>query len=64
MNEGQENMISKVCEGVCPVCGEDVEYGSTDIGDGVVFYDVECPVCGFQGHEIYDLIYHHTEWVK
>ena len=50
-------------EGVCPICGRDLNYGNGHIGStGVVYYyDVNCDYCNFEGKEIYDLVYRETD---
>lgn len=47
------------CIGKCPKCGNELlNYGSLEISDGdFVFYPFECPECGFEGRENYELNY-------
>jgi rubredoxin len=44
-------------EGICPVCGEDIEYGDFEMHDEGATYDWECPKCGATGKEGYDLTF-------
>ena len=44
-------------EGICPICGGHINYGSFDLVDEGGFYEWECPDCGATGKEGYDLIF-------
>ena len=54
--------INKGCEeGICPMCGAELIYDGYDVDGGRVVYDVTCTECDFQGVEVYNMIYDHTE---
>lgn len=44
-------------KGICPICGEDIEYGDFEMHDEGATYDWECPKCGATGKEGYDLTF-------
>lgn len=50
-NEGADS------EGVCPVCGGQINYGCFELVDEGGTYDWECPDCGATGKEGYDLTF-------
>lgn len=56
-------MVNRVCEeGICPICDAELIYErGHKVYGGKVTYDVTCPECGFQGEEIYNMVYDHTE---
>ena len=46
----------KIAEGTCPVCGsENIEYGSLEVCDAGVYYEVHCLDCNADYQEHYDL---------
>jgi transcription elongation factor Elf1 len=53
-------------EGFCPVCNHsELEYGERDIDSESMSYDWNCPKCGSQGTEIYNIQFvEHTIEVK
>ena len=44
-------------EGICPVCGNYIEYGGFELVDAGAVYEWECPICGATGKEGYDLVF-------
>lgn len=44
-------------EGICPVCGSNIRYGSFELSGEGGFYEYHCPECGATGKEGYDLIF-------
>lgn len=44
-------------EGICPVCGEELEYGTGSADGSTYGYDWECKHCGAQGVEVYDMTF-------
>ena len=44
-------------EGICPLCGGNIDYGSFNLVDEGGTYDWECPGCGATGKEGYDLVF-------
>ena len=42
-------------EGICPICGADVQYGSVEPDGNYLVYDYFCPDCTGFGKEWYDL---------
>jgi predicted RNA-binding Zn-ribbon protein involved in translation (DUF1610 family) len=42
--------------GMCPVCGEALNYGSSEFEDDQLYYEVSCS-CGFEGKEWYSLTF-------
>lgn len=52
--------MKKFEEGICPVCGEHVEYEYSFIEDDQVGQEWTCPKCDAQGTEWYDLVYSTT----
>ena len=54
----ESNVAHTHCEeGVCPICGGDIEYGDFEMHDEGATYDWECPKCGATGKEGYDLTF-------
>ena len=50
--------LSHACkEGVCPLCGGSVSYGSFELVDEGGTYDWDCSGCGATGKEGYDLVF-------
>ena len=49
-------------EGVCPVCGTQINYGCFDLVDEGGVYEWECPACGTTGKEGYDLIFDGSQY--
>ena len=43
--------------GVCPRCGGDLEYGTSEPVGNSLFYECSCPACGFSGKEWYLLTF-------
>ena len=41
--------------GICPCCGEWVEYGDSDNAGDYISYDWDCPRCGASGKQ-YDTV--------
>ena len=44
-------------EGICPVCGNHIAYGSFELQDEGGVYDWSCLCCGASGKEGYDLVF-------
>ena len=44
-------------EGICPVCGSQISYGSFELIDEGGVYHWDCHSCGASGKEGYDLIF-------
>lgn len=44
-------------EGVCPECGEDLDYSDTELEGESFGYEYECPACGSTGTEWYDMTF-------
>lgn len=48
--------VSGALQGLCPVCGGELEYGLGNTGDGDLYvYDVTCNKCGASGKEFYNM---------
>lgn len=44
--------------GHCPTCGSwNIDYGSYEMGDDEVSYEVDCSNCGWSGKEVYELTF-------
>ena len=54
-NEGSQEPMYK--EGICPVCGGLIAYGSFDLVDEGGTFDWTCGSCGATGREGYDLVF-------
>lgn len=44
-------------EGICPLCGNEIEYGLFEVLDDGGVYEWTCPACGASGEEGYNLIF-------
>jgi len=54
---GTESETKKGDAGICPICGNDVEYGSGSVDDSDYVYKWSCEDCGTYGREYYDMIF-------
>lgn len=41
----------EIADGICPICGAELEYGNQDVQDEYKWYDVSCGRCGWQGRQ-------------
>ena len=39
--------------GICPMCGEELEYGLSVPDGECLTYECYCSACGFTGYEVY-----------
>ena len=47
-----------VAEGKCPLCGNELKYGSGEISDNNIYsYKVSCKACSFSGLEFYTMCF-------
>ena len=45
-------------EGRCPKCNHDnLDYGSREVQDSSVVWDVTCQVCGYEGEEVHAMTF-------
>lgn len=56
-SEASVNDQHQYQEGICPVCGGSICYGSFDLVDEGGTYDWTCSSCGASGREGYDLVF-------
>lgn len=47
--------MKKIEEGICPICGADIDYEGSFFEDDQVGMDWTCPECDAEGTEWYDL---------
>lgn len=58
--EGEEsNMIKekKTIEGICPDCNAQLKLGEGIVEGDTFSREAQCPQCGFEGEQIYNLIF-------
>lgn len=62
MEHNKRKITTECKEGICPICSNQINYGSFELVDEGGTYDWECPACGATGEEGYDLVFDGTNY--